>query len=952
MKNIKFLVIATILIACFVLVGCKKTPKYTVAFEDFDGTVLKVEEVEKGKSATAPENPVREGYQFTGWNVDFTKVVSDLKVVAQYKLLEEYRIALNPNGGEIDEEDIYFTDYTKVVLPTPTKENYIFLGWYQKGELLEQLTENKNYSLSAKWKGVDFKITYNLNGGKLEGEYPETYEFGANTYLLHAEKEGYEFMGWYKTENFEGDAINNMYKENGDIVLYAKFEKAVEYNLNGGNWSYKTREAIVDAFLDDVLAWGGKTNRPDGMVSGSDGTLLGFANVFGTSVYGFFASEKGQDWIWLRDYLIEVTSNPSTKSELKKGGEAYWRYTLGAFLFEEYRSSYPITEDFTKSEAANGFWDYLSKGSQKRFTIKDNDSVKEPMKIYYVFDGWYDNPEFTGEPITTLNASITLYAKWVEEVPVESISITNKITDLDRFEEYQLEWALNPSNAAIKNVEFTSSDENVAIVSDKGLITPLENGVVTITIKSLSPSGVTDSVTIKVSSPDYFDISYETNSYTKIGESIKLNAEYIKRDETKVAISWKSLNTEIASVDSDGNVQGLKEGVVTIRAYLLDDETKYIDFVVTVLSENVSSELQHIINSHESNIFYRYDLGIGSGTPVYYENIFGSVSKQLFNYNYFWNDKHKDGVMANGQHSPNLDSEEYPVEFITVHYTAGMTKGSDAEATAIYFKGAAASAHFCTGNDGIFQCLDLTVRGHHAGDGTGTKFYWSNTGVEYKETDPMWPEWGISSNSMFTINGVETTIKVPYKEQRGSEGYVTDSKWLNDQGFAFKVVDGYYYMGNTYWCYSNVWEGRICSKGGNNNSIGIETAVDEGSDLWLTWQITARLVADLMVRYNLDITRVVGHHFYAAKDCPQPLLENDHEIWWEFIELVKTEYDKLTKYNDVSYKFTVTSGNEIVNEYGRVVEQPEYSQVVTYEVELKDGTKVTLATAVQGMYTK
>ena len=492
----------------------------------------------------------------------------------------------------------------------------------------------------------------------------------------------------------------------------------------------------------------------------------------------------------------------------------------------------------------------------------------------------------------------------------------------------------------------------IATVDDKGKITALNNGEVTITITSLSPSGANDSVTIVVSSPDHFDISYETNSYVMPNESIKLNATFTKRDETKVEISWKSLNENVATVDNNGNVLGVASGLATIRAYLTNDENTYIDFVVTVLPNTLSEELMHVVKNHESNVFTRYDLGIGAGTPVYYADILGSVNKMLFNYNYFWDAKHKDGVMANGKHSPNLDSEEYPVEFITVHYTAGMTKGSDAEATAIFFKGATASAHFCTGNDGIFQCLDLDVRGWHAGDGTDTKFEWYNTGIAYQEGDPRWPTWGISKNAYFTINGTETNIKVPEKEQRGNEGFVTDSKWLTDQGLAFKVVDGMYYMGKTWWCYSNVWEGRICSKGGNNNSIGIESAVDYGSDLWLTWQITAQLVADLMVRYDLDITRVVGHHFFAAKDCPQPLLENDLEIWWEFIEIVEAEYEVQTTFKDTKFEFSVVDGSEIVNEYGRIIEQPKFSQVVTYVVKLSDGTSITLASVVPGIYTK
>ena len=59
-------------------------PEYTVTFYDWDGTVLKVEMVKQGQSATAPSDPVREGYTFTGWDKSFSNVQSDLSVTATY----------------------------------------------------------------------------------------------------------------------------------------------------------------------------------------------------------------------------------------------------------------------------------------------------------------------------------------------------------------------------------------------------------------------------------------------------------------------------------------------------------------------------------------------------------------------------------------------------------------------------------------------------------------------------------------------------------------------------------------------------------------------------------------------------------------------------------------------------------------------------------------------------
>lgn len=61
--------------------------RYEVKFIDFDGTVLKTSYPLEGKAAVSPLNPIREGYNFTGWDVDYKNVVSDLVVTAQYELV-------------------------------------------------------------------------------------------------------------------------------------------------------------------------------------------------------------------------------------------------------------------------------------------------------------------------------------------------------------------------------------------------------------------------------------------------------------------------------------------------------------------------------------------------------------------------------------------------------------------------------------------------------------------------------------------------------------------------------------------------------------------------------------------------------------------------------------------------------------------------------------------------
>jgi hypothetical protein len=65
----------------------KKT--FTVIFKNYDGSVLKTEVVEYGKKPTPPEVDQREGYVFTGWDSEFTGVTGDMVIMALYSPKED-----------------------------------------------------------------------------------------------------------------------------------------------------------------------------------------------------------------------------------------------------------------------------------------------------------------------------------------------------------------------------------------------------------------------------------------------------------------------------------------------------------------------------------------------------------------------------------------------------------------------------------------------------------------------------------------------------------------------------------------------------------------------------------------------------------------------------------------------------------------------------------------------
>ena len=131
----------------------------------------------------------------------------------------------------------------------------------------------------------------------------------------------------------------------------------------------------------------------------------------------------------------------------------------------------------------------------------------------------------------------------------------------------------------------------------------------------------------------------------------------------------------------------------------------------------------------------------------------------------------------------------------------------------------------------------------------------------------------------------------------------------------------------------------------------METSVREGSDLWLTWQYTAQLCAKLLIEFELPLTRLVGHHFFSGKWCPQPMLENNLEIWYEFVELTRQQMDLYENYSN--YTLSFNSSSSYLKDNGRVSVLPNYPECATYTVTYSDGytTKsVTLSTILPGNF--
>ncbi|WIF89280.2 InlB B-repeat-containing protein [Acholeplasma laidlawii] len=199
-----------------------ETNKYTVTFKDYNDTELKSESVEYGKAATAPADPEREGYTFTGWDVDFDNVTGDLTVTATYEIKTYTVTFVDEDESVLETQTVEYGTTPEYKGETPTKGataefTYTFSGWTPEvSEVTGAVTYTATYSSETNEYTVTFK---DYNDTELKSE---TVEYGkAATAPADPEREGYTFAGWaVDFDNVTGDlTVTATYKDDEAPVL-------------------------------------------------------------------------------------------------------------------------------------------------------------------------------------------------------------------------------------------------------------------------------------------------------------------------------------------------------------------------------------------------------------------------------------------------------------------------------------------------------------------------------------------------------------------------------------------------------------------------------------------------------------------------------------------------------------------------------------------------------------
>ena len=340
-------------------------------------------------------------------------------------------------------------------IPTPVKEGYKFLGWYNtnntSGTKYTTLSAGFKGKLYAIWQLEEVDVTWVLNGGKVSGTLPT--KITATYTIPTPTKTGSIFLGWYSTNNTSGTKYTTLAAGFKGTVYAIWREATVAWTLNGGKvyemktsggtvtvptqeqlWeSYKTAGGLTTlGTLAEIKAAG--EGKPHNDPENQCACRIICAKLTSAVVEAVFAKA---DWAWLKTYIVGV--QPAL-ADLALS-DATWRYAIAAFFLQSQHSAYPTTENFATAGQPSAWGPAYQKahGNDATGGTTTKVEVTLPTKITstytlpstsagYIFEkdgstfvGWYDNNSGTGTALTTLPAYYdgTVYAIWKSNEPTD-----------------------------------------------------------------------------------------------------------------------------------------------------------------------------------------------------------------------------------------------------------------------------------------------------------------------------------------------------------------------------------------------------------------------------------------------------------------------------------------------------------------------------------------------------
>ncbi len=179
------------------------------------------------------------------------------------------------------------------------------------------------------------------------------------------------------------------------------------------------------------------------------------------------------------------------------------------------------------------------------------------------------------------------------KVKPTSVKISGSTAAIYPREKKQLTATVYPSDVSDKTVIWSSSNEKVATVDSKGLVTATGNGTAVITAKTASDANIKATFSVKVNKKIQVQAIYLNYDETtrNVGTSFKLVHSVSPAKATYPEVTWISSNSKIAKVDKNGRVTALKPGTVVITCKSVDNPGVNAGCIVNVTIKTKGVEL-------------------------------------------------------------------------------------------------------------------------------------------------------------------------------------------------------------------------------------------------------------------------------------------------------------------------------------------------------------------------
>lgn len=197
---------------------------------------------------------------------------------------------------------------------------------------------------------------------------------------------------------------------------------------------------------------------------------------------------------------------------------------------------------------------------------------------YYPMDC---DEELTVKVVGKFNGEIQEKSIEPQAQSVSSVALSEDYIELNVGAEHMLKAVLEPLYATNRSVTWSSSDENIVTVDEKGVVTAVAPGEAEITVTT-ADGGFTDSCHVRVYQPVQSIEITCGDIEVKKGKTAEVTWLLKTANATDYECVWSSSDESVATVDERGIVTGVKKGEATVTLTVINHDGSTVSDSVNV----------------------------------------------------------------------------------------------------------------------------------------------------------------------------------------------------------------------------------------------------------------------------------------------------------------------------------------------------------------------------------